>query len=70
MVHALKEGDQIGIRGPLETLSFKPNKYDRIVMVSLVLLLVPVLPNPPLPKCSTVKWEMVLNVIRSQLERV
>lgn len=36
MVHSLKAGSSIGLRGPLETLSLRPSHYDRIVMVSLI----------------------------------
>ena len=35
MVHSLRPGDKLGVRGPITTLSIIPEGYDKIVMVSL-----------------------------------
>ncbi|WVQ99303.1 hypothetical protein IAU59_006435 [Kwoniella sp. CBS 9459] len=34
VVHSLKGGDEVGIRGPIPTFSIYPNRYDRIIMIS------------------------------------
>ncbi|WWC70321.1 uncharacterized protein I206_104271 [Kwoniella pini CBS 10737] len=34
VVHNLKDGDSIGVRGPIPTFSIYPNKYDKIIMIS------------------------------------
>ncbi|WRT66240.1 uncharacterized protein IL334_003193 [Kwoniella shivajii] len=34
VVHNLKDGDQVGIRGPIPTCSIFPNRYDKIIMIS------------------------------------
>ncbi|KAL7421741.1 hypothetical protein Q5752_003512 [Cryptotrichosporon argae] len=34
VVHSLKAGDSVGLRGPITTLSIKPNDFDSIIMLS------------------------------------
>ncbi|WVR07165.1 hypothetical protein IAU60_004206 [Kwoniella sp. DSM 27419] len=34
VVHNLKEGHQVGIRGPIPTMSIFPDQYDKIIMIS------------------------------------
>ncbi|KAK6910229.1 hypothetical protein I203_104261 [Kwoniella mangroviensis CBS 8507] len=34
VVHYLKDGDKVGIRGPIPTFSIYPNQYDKIIMIS------------------------------------
>ncbi|KAI9639668.1 uncharacterized protein MKK02DRAFT_39990 [Dioszegia hungarica] len=34
VVHSLKPGDPVGLRGPIPTFSIDPSSYDRVIMVS------------------------------------
>ncbi|WWC89447.1 uncharacterized protein L201_004371 [Kwoniella dendrophila CBS 6074] len=34
VVHNLKDGEEVGIRGPIPTFSIYPHKYDKIIMIS------------------------------------
>jgi hypothetical protein len=36
MVHSLKNGDSIGLRGPIPTFTLKPSDYSKIIMVSYI----------------------------------
>ncbi len=48
-MHSLKAGDDVGIRGPIPTLSLLPAAYDKIIMVRLTPLL-----HPSLNGCDQV----------------
>ncbi|WWC61754.1 uncharacterized protein I303_104339 [Kwoniella dejecticola CBS 10117] len=59
IVHSLKEGDKVGIRGPIPTYSIYPQNYDKIIMISTgtaispFLQLLSKLPSPaPIPSQS------------------
>ncbi|WWC94057.1 hypothetical protein V866_000895 [Kwoniella sp. B9012] len=59
VVHNLKDGDKVGIRGPIPTFSIYPNQYDKIIMISTgtaispFLQLLSKLPSPSSSSSST-----------------
>ncbi|WVF71577.1 hypothetical protein IAT40_006385 [Kwoniella sp. CBS 6097] len=59
VVHSLKEGDEVGIRGPIPTFSIYPDRYDKIIMISTgtaispFLQLLSKLPSSPLSPGSS-----------------
>ncbi|WVW83779.1 hypothetical protein I302_105800 [Kwoniella bestiolae CBS 10118] len=67
VVHNLKEGNKVGIRGPIPTFSIYPNEYDKIIMISTGTAITPFLQLlSKLPAPSTSSSSPKLHLIHSK----
>ncbi|OCF40480.1 hypothetical protein I317_05718 [Kwoniella heveanensis CBS 569] len=69
VVHSLKEGDQVGIRGPIPTFSIYPDRYDRIIMISTGTAISPflqLLSKLPSPSNTTISKIPQLHLIHAK----